>query len=169
MAVAIAFDTLRYTKRLEGANIPRGQAEAQASALAEVFDAHLQELATKDDVKAVKDDVKALLENMATKDDVKALWENMSTKDDVKVVKDDVKALWENMSTKDDVKAVKDDVRALWENMSTKDDVKAVKDDVKTLRGDFVRLDKQLVVIKWMLAIIITATVLPALKTLLKL
>ena len=153
MSVAVTFDTLRYTKRLENANIPRDQAEAQAGALAEVFDAHLQELATKDDVKAVKDDVKAV------KDDV------IAVRDDVIAVRDDV------IAVRDDVKAVRDDVIAL--QLATKDDVialreqMATKDDVKALRGDVVRMDKQLVVIKWMLAIVVAVTVLPALKALL--
>ena len=72
---------------------------------------------------------------------------------------------------RDDVIAVRDDVIAL--QLATKDDVialreqMATKDDVKALRGDVVRMDKQLVVIKWMLAIVVAVTVLPALKALL--
>ncbi len=54
MVHAIAFDTLKYTKRLEDAAIPRDQAEAQAAALSEVFDSHFQDLATKDDLQELE-------------------------------------------------------------------------------------------------------------------
>ncbi len=44
----------------------------------------------------------------------------------------------------------------------------ATKQDLKTLatRDDVASLEKQLLVIKWMLALVIAVTVLPALKTL---
>ena len=39
--VAIAFDTLKYSKRLKDAGVPDKQAEAEAEALAEVLEVKL--------------------------------------------------------------------------------------------------------------------------------
>ena len=50
----IAFDTLRFSKRLKDAGVPDKQAEAEAEALAEVFEVNLKELATKDDLVALE-------------------------------------------------------------------------------------------------------------------
>jgi len=47
---AVTFDTLKFSKRLEEAGVPQAQAESQAQALAEVLDARLSELATKQDL-----------------------------------------------------------------------------------------------------------------------
>jgi len=46
----VTFDTLKFSKRLEQAGISKAQAESQAEALAEVFDANLPELVTKKDL-----------------------------------------------------------------------------------------------------------------------
>ena len=43
----------------------------------------------------------------------------------------------------------------------------ATKSDIATVRKDIAKLDKQLLVIKWMLALVIAVTVLPILKNLL--
>ena len=76
-------------------------------------------LATKEDFRALKDDLGA------TKDDVRALKDDLSaTKNDVRGLKDDVRGL------KDDVRGLKDDVREL------KDDVRGLKDDVAVIRVD---------------------------------
>ncbi len=53
----IAFDTLKYSKRLKDAGVPDKQAEAEAEALAEVLEVNLKELATKSDLLAVKIDL----------------------------------------------------------------------------------------------------------------
>lgn len=53
----IAFDTLKYSKRLKDAGVPDKQAEAEAEALAEVLEVNLKELAAKADVLAVKTDL----------------------------------------------------------------------------------------------------------------
>ena len=52
--VAIAFDTLKYSKRLKDAGVPDKQAEAEAEALAEVLEVNLKDLATKEDLKALE-------------------------------------------------------------------------------------------------------------------
>ena len=48
---AIAFDTLKYSKRLKEAGVPDKQAEAEAEALAEVLEVNLKDLATKEDLR----------------------------------------------------------------------------------------------------------------------
>ena len=48
----IAFDTLKYSKRLKDAGVPEKQAEAEA--LAEVLEINLNELTTKRDMKEME-------------------------------------------------------------------------------------------------------------------
>jgi 2-phosphoglycerate kinase len=55
----IAFDTLKYSKRLKDAGVPDKQAEAEAEALAEVLEINLKELATKRDLKDVETALRA--------------------------------------------------------------------------------------------------------------
>nr|MDP2189830.1 DUF1640 domain-containing protein [Rhodoferax sp.] len=45
---AITFDTLKFANRLKSAGVPSAQAEAEAEALAEVFDLAGRDLATKE-------------------------------------------------------------------------------------------------------------------------
>ena len=45
----IAFDTLKYAKRLKGSGVPDKQAEAEA--LAEVLEVNLKDLPTKEDLR----------------------------------------------------------------------------------------------------------------------
>lgn len=40
----VTFDTLKFANRLKSAGVPSQQAEAEAEALAEVFEANLKEL-----------------------------------------------------------------------------------------------------------------------------
>lgn len=47
----ITFDTLKFANRLKEAGVPSAHAEAEATALSEVFDMNLQDMATKEDLK----------------------------------------------------------------------------------------------------------------------
>ena len=47
----IAFDTLKYAKRLKDSGVPDKQAEAEAEALAEVLEVNLKDLPTKEDLR----------------------------------------------------------------------------------------------------------------------
>nr|WP_269665271.1 DUF1640 domain-containing protein [Xylella taiwanensis] len=49
-----AFDTLSFANQLKNAGVPPAHAEAQAEALAEVFETHLQQLATKADLRELE-------------------------------------------------------------------------------------------------------------------
>ena len=75
---AIAFDTLKYSKRLKDAGVPEKQAEVEAEALAEVLEIRLRDLATKDDIQTLRDEIKALDERLSGK--INALDEKLSGK-----------------------------------------------------------------------------------------
>jgi hypothetical protein len=62
------FDTHAYVKRLVAAGVPEEQAEVHAEFWSEMV---LQRLATKDDIRALKDDLLALEERIMTKVDTK--------------------------------------------------------------------------------------------------
>jgi hypothetical protein len=54
---AITFDTLKYTKILEDAGVPRNQAEAQARAQREVFSETIEQIETNQHSAATKQDL----------------------------------------------------------------------------------------------------------------
>ncbi len=58
---AITFDTLKFARRLKDAGVPEKQAEAEA--LAEVFDLQREELATKGDIRDLEARVSAQLQS----------------------------------------------------------------------------------------------------------
>ncbi len=53
--VAITFDTLKYANRLKAAGAESRIAEAEAEALAEVFELNLKEVATREDLKQMEE------------------------------------------------------------------------------------------------------------------
>lgn len=46
----ISFDTLKFSNTLKAAGVPSAQAEAEATALADVFEVNLKDLVTKEDM-----------------------------------------------------------------------------------------------------------------------
>lgn len=56
MAIAL-FDTLKFAKRLKEAGVSSAHAEAEAEVLSEIFAVNFQELATKQDLQAVKEEL----------------------------------------------------------------------------------------------------------------
>jgi len=52
---AITFDTLKYANKLKAAGAESQIAEAEAEALAEVFELNLKEVATREDLKHMED------------------------------------------------------------------------------------------------------------------
>ena len=136
------FDTLAFSKRLQAGDVPANQADAHASAQADLVIAYLLgQVATKEDLKVFATAAEALcdqggLEGL-TKDDLKAF----ATKDDLKAfaTKDDLKAF----ATKDDLKrfATKDDLK----RFATKEDLNdfATKKDLANLAEKMTaRMDK---------------------------
>ncbi|MEO5335024.1 MAG: CCDC90 family protein [Magnetococcus sp. YQC-5] len=65
-AIATTFDTLSYAKRFKAAGFTDNQAEEVVSALREVRDARLEELATKGDVKEAKAELEAKIADAKT-------------------------------------------------------------------------------------------------------
>ncbi|MGZ5010136.1 MAG: DUF1640 domain-containing protein [Methylobacter sp.] len=59
---AITFDTLKYANRLKAAGAEPKVAEAEAEALAEVFELNLNEVATRDDLKYMEERLNERLE-----------------------------------------------------------------------------------------------------------
>lgn len=94
MAVEM-FDTLAFSKRLQAGDVPTAQADAHASAQAELVIAYLlRQVATKQDLERMA--TKADLEDMATKADL----EGMATKGDL-----------EGMATKADLEKMAATIR----------------------------------------------------------
>jgi hypothetical protein len=60
----ITFDTLKFANKLKSAGVVPEHAEAEAEALADIFEINLKEVATKDDIKLLKDDIKHLEERI---------------------------------------------------------------------------------------------------------
>lgn len=67
----ITFDTLKFANKLKSAGVLPEHAEAEAEALADIFEANLKEVATKEDIKYLKDDIKHLEERLCERFDAK--------------------------------------------------------------------------------------------------
>lgn len=65
MSATIAFDTLKFVRRLREVGMDEKQAEAFSDALREVQDAQWQALATQEDIRDIKRDIKELAWRMA--------------------------------------------------------------------------------------------------------
>ncbi len=125
-------NTIEILSRLEKVKFTTEQART----MTEIIEDRQYQLATKDDVKMLKDDLKA--NYIATKDDVKTVKDDLKTvKDDLKAnyiaTKEDIKNVNAKMATKDDLKTVKDDLKNVNAKMATKDDLKilATKDGLQ--------------------------------------
>jgi hypothetical protein len=59
----LAFDTLKYSDTLKAAGVSESQARAQATALADAFEAHFDRLATKDDLRHLAGELRHELRN----------------------------------------------------------------------------------------------------------
>lgn len=93
------FDTLAFSKRLQAGDVPANQADAHASAQADLVIAYLLgQVATKEDLKVFA--TKADSKRFATKEDLKAF----ATKDDLKAfaTKKDLANLAEKMTARMD-------------------------------------------------------------------
>jgi pyruvate-formate lyase-activating enzyme len=63
----ITFDTLKFANKLKSAGVLPEHAEAEAEALADIFEVNLKEVATKEDFKLLKEDIKHLEERIDSK------------------------------------------------------------------------------------------------------
>ena len=62
----ITFNTLKFAQRLEKAGATREYAAAEAEALSDVFETGIQELATKNDLLLVKNELKSDMREMSS-------------------------------------------------------------------------------------------------------
>ena len=116
MAVEM-FDTLAFSKRLQAGDVPTAQADAHASAQAELVIAYLlRQVATKQDLERMA--TKADLEGMATKADLKG----MATKTDLNGMA--AKRDLDGMATKKDLEGMAS--KADLEGMATKKDLEGM-------------------------------------------
>lgn len=116
---ALAFDTLAYAKRLEGAGFSRAQAETLAEEQARLID---ERLATKTDIETVKAEIESVRADiealrLSTKADIEAL--RLSTKADIEALR---------LTTKSEIEAVKAGVEAL--RLTTKADLAETRADI---------------------------------------
>ena len=63
----LAFDTYKYANRLKAAGFTEVQAEAQTAALTEAMDAHVQNLATKDDLRLLSVELNGKIEGLESR------------------------------------------------------------------------------------------------------
>ncbi len=66
-----AFDTLKAANRLKAVGVPSAQAEAEAEVLSEIFEVNLKELATKEDLRATKEELRREINSLRKDMDVK--------------------------------------------------------------------------------------------------
>ena len=133
------FDTLAFSKRLQAGDVPANQADAHASAQADLVIAYLlAQVATKEDLKVFA--TKADSKRFATKEDLKAF----ATKEDLKAfaTKDDLKAF----ATKDDLKrfATKEDLN----DFATKKDLANLAEKMTARMDKMVTEEKLLLLLE---------------------
>ena len=97
----LVFDSHGYVKRMTDGGFNEHQAEALAAEQGDL----LSNLATRQDMEAVREDIETINKNMATKEELRE-------------VKDDIETIKKNMVTKEELEEVK-------KNMATKDELKS--------------------------------------------
>jgi hypothetical protein len=94
----VAFDTLKFANRLKEAGVPDKHAEAEAEALAEVFEVNLKELATKRDLQDLTAVTKRDLQDLAesTRRDLKDLETRLRA--EIELVRRDLRELGQQLT-----------------------------------------------------------------------
>ena len=102
MAV-VTFDRVRFANTLKAAGVPDKQAEAQAIAFAEVVHVNLKDLATKDDLGALKSELKQDMAALKTelKQDMAAL--KTELKQDMAALKSELDATEQRLGSRIDM------------------------------------------------------------------
>ena len=133
MAV-LTFDTLKFANTLKAAGVPPQQAEAQASAFAEVIQVNLKDMTTKDDLASTASDLKREIADLGK-----------DLKQEIADLRKDAKQ--ENADLRKDVKQ---ESRELEQRLNTKiDNVHAeLKEQIAHMKGE-------LHLVRWMLGTLI--------------
>jgi BMFP domain-containing protein YqiC len=125
-SAVLAFDTLKYANTLKNGGCPPAQAEAQAAALAEVFEINFKELATKNDIRELA---------LATKNDMREL--ETATKNGMHELETATKSGMRELEA-----AIRSDMRKL--ELATKNEFQAVKSDVLSIKKDLEHLEHRM-------------------------
>ncbi|UAW63801.1 CCDC90 family protein [Mycoavidus sp. HKI] len=116
MAMVI-FDTLKFSKRLKEAGVPSAQAEAEAEVLSEIFAVNLQELPTKEDLQAVKEELRHEIKEVRS---------------EINELRDEVKA---------DINELRDEVKA--EIKDVRHEIQDVRHEIQDVRKDMVSMEQR--------------------------
>ncbi len=138
MAMVI-FDTLKFSKRLKEAGVPSAQAEAEAEVLSEIFAVNLQELPTKEDLQAVKEELRHEIKEVRSeinelRDEVKADINELrdEVKADINELRDEVKA---------DINELRNEVKA--EIKDVRHEIQDVRHEIQDVRKDMVSMEQR--------------------------
>ena len=145
----VVFDTLKLSQKLEGAGFTREQATGAAKALSDTF---TDSVATKGDVDAVRKDVKV---------------ESDKLRGEMREMENRIDGKFE--AVKGDIRAVRGEMREMEGRIDGK--FEAVKGDIREMESRIdVKLEAvkgEMCLIRWMLALVVAATVIPLVRSLL--
>ncbi len=142
MAMVI-FDTLKFSKRLKEAGVPSAQAEAEAEVLSEIFAVNLQELPTKEDLQAVKEELRHEIKEVRSeinelRDEVKADINELrnEVKANINELRNEVKADINELrnEVKVDINELRNEVRA---------EIQDVRHEIQDIRKDMVSMEQR--------------------------
>ena len=138
----LIFDSHGYVKRMTDGGFNEQQAETLAAEQAEL----LNNLATRQDMEGVRDELVGIrkdMRNMATKaelgevrNELEEVKLNMATKAELGEVKEDLEEVKLNMATKAELGEVKEDLEEVKRNMATKQDLKLLRQENETLEAN---------------------------------
>ena len=129
----------------------------QARVLTRVLEEDHQNLATKDDFKSIKKDIKFLEAKMATKEETQSIrGEIKSTKEEIKFLEARMATKEETQSIREDIKDIRGDIKSLEAKMAadikfleakmaTKGETQSIREDIKDIRGDIKSLEAKMV------------------------
>lgn len=139
---AIAFDTLKFARKLKDAGVPENQAEAQAEIMAEAFLLNMDALVTTDYLDARFAEQDARMDTRFVEQDARM---------DIRFAEHDARL---------DTRFVEHDARI---------DVRFTDLDARFARIDirFAEMDGKFRLLTWMLAVVMASTVIPAVNKLL--
>ncbi len=154
MATA-TFDTLKFANTLKAAGVPEKQAEAQAAAFGEALQVNFRELATKDDLKSLRDELKHEI-----KTSVDTLRQEMklsfdSIRQELKTSNDGIRQEFKtsNDANRQDLKISNDTLRQ--EMRSSNDNLRhEIKESEQRFKNSIDLLRAEIVLLKWMIGVV---------------
>ena len=154
---ALVFDTLKYTRRLMEAGVPKQQAEVQAETMAEAFVFNVDALVTRDYLDARLGEQDARIEKRFTEHDARI--EQRFTEQDARI---------EQRFTEQDARIDNRfaEIESVLVGLETRFEKRFAALDVR-LERELGAVHKQLHLHSWILALVAASTVVPAVRTLL--